>query len=147
VKVLVAPENAIALASLELTPTRVIGGQPVAAAVTLTKPAPAGGAQITIHATRRNIVSMPATVTVPEGAIAATFIVATEPVHGRKERAVELIAAYNGTNATTTLTILRSPIAATITQPPILCASTAFAPGLPQTAATVVQSVMPCHTD
>jgi hypothetical protein len=80
-KVLVAPENAITLASLELTPACVIGGQPVAVAVTLTKQ-PAGGAQITFHATRRNIVSMPATVSVPEGAITATFVVATERVHG-----------------------------------------------------------------
>jgi hypothetical protein len=59
IKVVVAPQNAITLASLTIVPNRVTGGSPALATVMLNRPAPFGGAQVTIEARRRNIVTMP----------------------------------------------------------------------------------------
>jgi hypothetical protein len=67
-RVVVGPANAVTLASFTITPSRVAGGASASGIVTLTSAAPSGGAAVTIDPRRRNIVSVPATVTVPEGA-------------------------------------------------------------------------------
>jgi hypothetical protein len=72
-KVVVAPQNAVTSASLTIVPNRVSGGSPALATLTLNHPAPFGGAQVTIEAQRRNIVTVPNAVVVPEGASLTTF--------------------------------------------------------------------------
>ncbi|MFZ2492323.1 MAG: hypothetical protein WA208_12650, partial [Thermoanaerobaculia bacterium] len=73
--------------------------------MTLSGPAPFGGAVVAIEPQRRNIVTVPATVLVPEGAVTASFPVTGDTVHGKKERVVDVAATYNGITVTTTVTV------------------------------------------
>ena len=130
--VIVAPQNSIALASFTIAPLRVTGGSASAGTVTLNAPAPVGGAVITIAAQRRNMVSVPASITITEGVTSTTFAIGTDPIHGNRDRAVAIDATYNGITRTATLTIAPlSSASRTATQPPALCASATLAPCLP----------------
>lgn len=92
------------LSSLTLNPTSVVGGaQSSTGTVTLSGPAPAGGAQITL-ASDNGAASVPPSVTVPAGATSATFTVSTSAVLVATSATVS--ASYNGTTQTATLSIL-----------------------------------------
>src|SRR2546425_10687720 len=69
------------LSSVTLNPTSVVGGNPSTGTVTLTAPAPAGGAVVTLVSTGA-VASVPASVTVPAGATSATFTVTAPEVMG-----------------------------------------------------------------
>ncbi|MHB9002368.1 MAG: hypothetical protein ACYC9N_22970, partial [Thermoanaerobaculia bacterium] len=109
--VIVAPENAVTLASFTVTPSRVIGGTPANGTIVLTGPAPFGGAVVTVIAKRRTMITVPATVRIPEGAMSAIFPIATGLVHGNKERLAEIGATYNGITRTATLALAPPPAA------------------------------------
>jgi hypothetical protein len=131
ITVIVAPENAVTLTSFTITPSRIIGGNPASGTVVLNTAAPFGGAAVVVGAKRRNMVTVPATVLIPEGATTATFPIATDPIHGNKDRAVEIDATYNGITQTTTLTIA-PPLSAgsSVGNPIAQCASLALGPCL-----------------
>jgi RHS repeat-associated protein len=137
--VVVAPANSIVPTSLAVSPARAVGGTPASAIITLSGPAPAGGAIVALSTRRRNILTMPSSVTVPEGATAATFAVATEPVHGNA-RVAEIDATYNGITVTTALVVDPSPRAAAPTRAVALCASVALEPCLTRAAFEAVVS-------
>jgi len=92
------------LSSLSLTPKSVIGG-PLGSStgtVTLNGPAPSGGALLSLS--RSNAAAtVPASVTVPEGATSATFRVNTSLVI--VSTTVRISAAYNSTSRTAKLTV------------------------------------------
>ncbi|MHB9124267.1 MAG: RHS repeat-associated core domain-containing protein [Thermoanaerobaculia bacterium] len=131
--VIVAPENAVTLASFTVTPSRVIGGTPANGTIVLTAPAPFGGAVVTVIAKRRTMITVPASVRIPEGATSAIFPIATGLVHGNKERLAEIDATYNGITRTATLA-LAPPPAASATRPVARCASLALTPCLMSSA-------------
>jgi hypothetical protein len=92
------------ISSLTLNPTSVVGGaQSSTGTVTLSGPAPAGGAQVTL-ASNSGAASVPSSVTVPAGATSATFTVSTSAVIVATSATVS--ASYNGTTKTATLSIL-----------------------------------------
>ena len=96
-------------ASLTVNPASVTAGQSVTATVTLSAPAPAGGATVAVSADHA-IVSVPASVTVPQGATAASFTVATiaEPDQAYSQ-SVGLRAAYGGATAAAVLIVFPPP--------------------------------------
>lgn len=61
------------LSSLTLSQSSILASGTVTATVTLTAPAPAGGAVVTVRASSEGQVIAPATVTVPEGSLSASF--------------------------------------------------------------------------
>src|SRR5256884_6188711 len=68
------PAPTVTLSSLTLNPTSVIGGlQSSTATVTLSGPAPAAGAQVTLSSSNTAVASVPSSVTVPAGATNATL--------------------------------------------------------------------------
>src|SRR5213076_862677 len=70
----------VSLSSLTLNPTSVIGGvQSSTGTVTLSGPAPAGGARVALS-TNNGAASVPSSVAVPAGATSATFPVNTSAV-------------------------------------------------------------------
>jgi RHS repeat-associated protein len=129
--VIVGPENAVTLASFTINPPRVIGGNPSAGAVVLSGPAPLGGAAVAVSTKRRNMITVPATVLIPEGATTATFPISTEPIHGNSDRAAGIDATYNGITQTATIT-MAPPITAesSVRKPIAQCASLALEPCL-----------------
>ena len=71
--------NPVSLTSLTLNPTSLLGGNTSTGTVTLSAPAPAGGASVVL-ASDNSAAQVPASVTVVAGATAATFPVTTFPV-------------------------------------------------------------------
>src|SRR5437016_4961766 len=89
--------------SLTLNPTSVVGGlQTSTGTVTLSGPAPAGGAQVMLSSSN-GAASVPSSVTVPAGATSATFAVSTSVV--LVSTSVTISASYNGTTQTATLSV------------------------------------------
>ena len=92
------------LSSLTLNPSTVIGGvQSSTGKVTLTAPAPAGGATIILFS-NSGAASVPSSVFIPAGATSATFTVNTSIV--LISTSATISASYNGTTKTATLTLL-----------------------------------------
>lgn len=100
------PGGVVALSSLAVTPARVESGEPATGTVTLTEPAPAGGMIVTL-ASSGPAATVPATVTVLEGDLAADFTVTTASVTITTE--VNLSASLDGTTITVVFTV--DPIA------------------------------------
>jgi hypothetical protein len=98
-----APPPLPTLASLTLDPASVIGGQSSTGTVTLTGPAPAGGAQVFLSSSN-GVARVPSSVTVPAGATSATFTVNTSFV--LISTSATISASYNGTTRTATLGVL-----------------------------------------
>jgi hypothetical protein len=100
----VAPPPLPTVSSLTLNPTSVVGGLGSSTGtVTLSGPAPAGGAQVLLS-TNNGAASVPSSVTVPAGATSATFLVNTSVV--LVSTSVTISASYNGTTRTASLAVL-----------------------------------------
>ncbi|HET7436021.1 MAG TPA: RHS repeat-associated core domain-containing protein [Thermoanaerobaculia bacterium] len=135
-RVIVAPQNAVTLAAFTISPAQVIGGNAATGTLTLSAPAPYGGAVVSLQARRRNMVSVPQTVTIPEGATATTFSIATDVLASKHEKSVEIVATYNGISVSAVLTIAPPATADAAMKPVALCASMTVAPCLTRTALT-----------
>jgi trimeric autotransporter adhesin len=98
-----APPPPPTLVSLTLNPANVFGGQSSTGTVTLTGPAPAGGAQVLLSSSN-GAASVPSSVNVPAGATSATFTVNTSFV--LISTSARISASYNGTTRTATLGVL-----------------------------------------
>src|SRR5207249_7727831 len=91
----VMPPPLPTVSSLTLNPASVVGGvQSSTGTVTLSGPAPAGGAQVTLSSS--NVAaSVPSSVTVPAGSSSVTFTVNTSVV--LISTSATISASYNGT--------------------------------------------------
>jgi hypothetical protein len=98
-----APPPPPTISSLTLDPANVFGGQSSTGTVTLTGPAPAGGAQVLLSSSD-GAASVPSSVIVPAGATSATFTVNTSFV--LISTSATISASYNGTTRTATLGVL-----------------------------------------
>jgi len=96
------------VSSLALNPTSVIGGtQSSTGTVTLSGPAHAGGAQVTLSS-NSGAASVPSSVIVPAGATSVAFTVSTSAVAAVTTAAIS--ASYGGVSKSTTLTVAPPPL-------------------------------------
>jgi hypothetical protein len=93
--------------SFVFDPTGIPGGTSATGTVTLSGPAPAGGATLTLLAANPVLVTVPATVTVPGGAMSASFPVTTRLVS--RNTPVDVTATFCGVNRTATLELQPLP--------------------------------------
>jgi len=93
--------SAVALASLSLSASSVVGGNPVTGTVTLTGAAPAGGAVVSLSA--GDPVTVPASVTVPGGSASASFMATTRGAGGTIPATIT--ASYGGGSKSATLSV------------------------------------------
>jgi hypothetical protein len=92
------------VSSLTLNPSSVVGGvQSSTGTVTLTGPAPAGGAQVMLSSSNASA-SVPSSVTVPAGSSSVTFTVNTSPV--LVSASATISASYNSTTQSATLAVM-----------------------------------------
>ena len=99
-----APEPVPTVSSLTLNPSSVVGGvQSSTGTVTLSGPAPSGGAHVAL-ASDSGAANVPSAVTVPEGATSATFAVSTSVV--LLATSATISASYNSTTQTAVLSLL-----------------------------------------
>ena len=126
---------AVALSSVTLNPTSVIGGSPSTGTVTLSTPAPVGGVSITLSS---NISSatVPSSVSVAAGTSTATFSVTTKVV--ASSTTATITASYNGINKTTPLTITPASALTSVSLNP-----TRVSGGNPSTGTVTLSSVAP----
>jgi hypothetical protein len=102
------PPPTLSLSSLALNPTNVIGGtQSSTGTVTLSGPAPAGGAQILLSS-NNSAARVPSSVTVPGGTTSVNFTINTSAVTASTP--VTISASYGGVTRTATLTVTPSPL-------------------------------------
>jgi hypothetical protein len=94
-----------AVSALSVAPTSVTGGSGATGTVTLSGPAPAGGAQVALS-DNNAAASVPASVTVPAGATSASFSIGTSAV--ADNTAVTISASYGGATRSATLTVLHA---------------------------------------
>ena len=85
---------AVNLSSFTLKPTTVVQGTPSVGTVTLNGPAPTGGATVILTSLNPAVASVPGSVTVPQGATSAQFLVDTLAVTA--PTVVTIQASYNG---------------------------------------------------
>ncbi|HTP70018.1 MAG TPA: DUF2341 domain-containing protein, partial [Dongiaceae bacterium] len=89
--------NPNSVATLALDPTSVIGGTngTSTASLTLTGPAPTGGAVVALSSSNTSAATVPSNVTIPAGGNSASFMITTLAVSTPSP--VTISAAYNGT--------------------------------------------------
>jgi hypothetical protein len=103
-----SPSPTLSLSSMTLKPTSVTGGaQSSTGTVTLSGPAPAGGAPVTLSSNNTAAARVPSSVTVSAGATSATFTVSTSAV--ATSTAVTVSASYAGMTKTASLTVTPAP--------------------------------------
>jgi hypothetical protein len=100
------PAGAAALSTIGANPNQVVGGNPSAGTVTLTGPAPANGVLVSLSSAS-SAVSVPASVTVGQGASSANFGITTSVV--ANTTVTSLSALYGGVTKTATFTVNPAP--------------------------------------
>jgi hypothetical protein len=103
--------GSVALASISLSVSSVVGGASVIGTATLTAPAPAGGASVAL--TGGDAASVPAAVVVPAGSASATFAVSTRAVGGTVANTIG--GAYGGASASAVLSVTPDAVATVAT--------------------------------
>ncbi len=99
----VTGNSAVTLSSLTLNPTTVVGGSISTGTVTLSGPAPSGGAIVSLTSSNTAVARVPASVTVAAGQSTAAFSVTTYAV--TTATSVTLTASYSGNKVSATLTV------------------------------------------
>ena len=92
------------LSGIFLLSTSIVGGSNETTAVLLNDIAPPGGMVVALSSSNPSAVPVPATVTVPQGSPKAVFSLATSAVS--VNTSVTLTASFNGTSATTSMTLM-----------------------------------------
>ncbi len=95
--------STVTLSSLTLSPTTVVGGGTSKGTVTLSGPAPSGGAVVSLTSSKTAVARVPASVTVAAGQSTASFTVTTYAV--TTATSVTLTASYSGNKVSATLTV------------------------------------------
>lgn len=97
----------VSISSLAVSPASVTGGNSSTGMVTLSGPAPTGGAQVVLSSSNTTVAHVPASVTVAAGATSATFTVSTSAVAA--STVVTISGAYGGVSRTSSLTVQPAP--------------------------------------
>ena len=95
--------NGVSVASVTVNPTVVVGGTSSQGTVTLSGPAPAGGATIALASSNTAAAQVPASVVVAAAASTATFTITTSAVSSSTSSTIS--ASFGGTKPTATLTV------------------------------------------
>jgi hypothetical protein len=104
-----------AVSKVTIRPTSIIGGAAAAGTVTLTGPAPAGGAAVAL-ASENPSATVAGIVIVPAGAISAAFTVATVPV-ATPQGPFGVSATYHGVTRSVSLTVLPPRVLSVVLNP------------------------------
>jgi hypothetical protein len=103
-------------AMVTATPLAFEGGTPVVGTVTLDSPVPAGGVTVGLASDTPALVSVPAILLVPAGAVSATFAITS--VQTAVETTVTLTATFPASTSTVSLTVRASPTVASVALSP-----------------------------
>jgi hypothetical protein len=99
--------DGIVAESLSLSPNPVQGGNTSTGTVTLSGPAPAGGAEVFLSSSNTANATVPASLTVPAGQTSGSFTISTPEVSSNQSSAIT--ARHGGVSVTRTLSITSGP--------------------------------------
>jgi hypothetical protein len=99
--------SSLALSALSLNPTSVTGENSSTGMVTLSGPAPAGGAQVPLSSSNTSVASVPSSVIVAAGATTASFTVSTNAVAA--STTVTISASFGGATRSAFFTVNPAP--------------------------------------
>src|SRR5262249_21882471 len=114
-----APPPPVTLSSLSVNPASVTGGiQSSTGTVTLSGPAPSGGAVVSLSSSNSSAAQTPSSVTVAAGSTSAAFMITTSAVAA--STTVTITGSYAGTTKSATLTVnpLPLPVLTSMTMSP-----------------------------
>ena len=98
----------LSLAAVSVTPSDLTGGsERVTGTVTMSSPAPTGGARIVLSSSDPRVVEVGSAVHVPQGQTTATFNV--QSLRDASSTTVTISASYNGSTVTTPITVTPMP--------------------------------------
>lgn len=106
--------NPASLVSVSTSPTSIVGGDYPTGTVTISGPAPTGGAVISLGSGSSSL-NLPSTVTIPAGTTSTTFLVPTLGVNS--STATTITATLNSTSKTCTLTLLPASVTSVTVSP------------------------------
>jgi hypothetical protein len=95
--------QAPSLAGIALNPASVVGGNTSQGTASLTSAAPSGGAVVTLSSSNTSAATVPASVTIPAGAVSAMFTVSTASVTA--STSATITGAFGGVTRSSTLTV------------------------------------------
>src|SRR6266566_4987267 len=95
--------RSVSLSALSVSPSTVTGGDSSTGTVTLSAPAPSGGAIVSLASSDTSVATVPDTITVPTGATSTTFPVSTSPVG--TSTSVTISGSYSGSTQAASLTV------------------------------------------
>jgi trimeric autotransporter adhesin len=98
--VTIEPNNIVT--NLVISPSTIKGGQNATGTITLNAPAPSGGGVVNLSS-NTSYVTVPATVTVPEGQTSVSFTIMTRAVGATFTRSIS--ASRNGVTRTANITL------------------------------------------
>jgi adenosine/AMP kinase len=106
-------------ASLVLSPTSVPGGTTSSGTVTLSGPAPTGGADVSLSSSNVAVATVPATMNIPQGATSGTFTITT--LGQISSTSATISAAYHGLTQSAVLAVTTTPgVSSIIVSPSLL---------------------------
>jgi hypothetical protein len=108
-----APPPPASLSTVAVSPASVTGGTSSQGTVSLTSVAPTGGFAVSLSSSNNSAATVPASVSVAQGATSATFEIATSAV--ATSTPVTITAGAGGVMRTATLTVNPQPQTATLT--------------------------------
>ena len=97
----------VRLSTISVSPGAVLGGNTATGTATLTAAAGHGGVVVTLSSSNTAVATVPASVSVPQGATSATFTVSTSPVNAATN--VTITGNYS-VNATASFTVSRPSV-------------------------------------
>lgn len=103
------PDDPPVVDSLSLSPTTIVGGNPVTGTVTLDRVAPTGGTLVTLVSSVVGVAQVPATVLVLAGQTTASFPVTTSPVAATASVSLTASTATPPSSASATLSVNPTP--------------------------------------
>ena len=107
------PPSSVTLQSVAVNSSSIQGGATVGGTVTLSGVAPVGGAVVSLSSSNTAAVTVPPTMTVPQGVNSYVIFISTSPVTTTTNSVIS--GTYNGVTRTTTLTVTPPPVVPTPT--------------------------------
>src|SRR4051812_40688302 len=130
------PTTSVTLDSVSLAPATLQGGGTSAATVTLTGAAPPGGALVLLASSNSAVLTVPPTVTVPEGVNSWPAFLSTSTV--TVTTTADVTATYNGTTRSATMTVTPPPVSPAAALDSIVLSPSTVQSGTTRSGATVM---------
>jgi hypothetical protein len=103
------PPSGPTLTSLTLNPKTLVGPTPSIGTVTLSGPAPNGGVLVSLSSSNPGVVTVPASVTISQGATSTSFTANTSIVTASNPVTITIAASYAGVTQPSQLTVMPPP--------------------------------------